>query len=98
ANTALPVANEDPEQLKITESFLKDKIVSVDIFALSPARSELKHAAFSQSELATTFAVGEEAEAKVTAAAPAEVLQVTEPLSCMQPDVRRGVAVAVDVV
>jgi cytochrome c-type biogenesis protein CcmH/NrfG len=98
ANTALPVANEDSEQLKITESFLKDKIVSVDIFALSPARSELKHAAFSQSELATTFAVGEEAEAKVTAAAPAEVLPVTAPLSRVQPVVRRGDTVRVDVV
>jgi tetratricopeptide (TPR) repeat protein len=98
ANTALPVANEDSEQLKITESFLKDKIVSVDIFALSPARSELKQAAFSQSELATTFAVGEEAEAKVTAAAPAEVLPVTAPLSRVQPVVRRGDTVRVDVV
>jgi tetratricopeptide (TPR) repeat protein len=98
ANTALPVANEDPEQLKITENFLKDKILSVDIFALSPARSELKHAAFSQSELATTFAVGEEAEAKVTAAAPAEVLPVTAPLSRVQAVVRRGDTVHVDVV
>ena len=98
ANTALPVANEDPEQLKITENFLKDKIVSVDIFALSPARSELKHAAFSQSELATTFAVGEEAEAKVTPAAEAEVLPVTAPLNRVQPVVRRGDTVRVDVV
>ena len=98
ANTALPVANEDPEQLKITENFLKDKILSVDIFALSPARSELKHAAFSQSELATTFAVGEEAEAKITAAAPAEVLPVTAPLSRVQAVVRRGDTVRVDVV
>ena len=98
ANTALPIANEDSEQLKITESFLKDKIVSVDIFALSPARSELKDAAFSQSELATTFAVGEEAEAKVTAATPAEVLPVTAPLSRVQPVVRRGDTVRVDVV
>jgi tetratricopeptide (TPR) repeat protein len=98
ANTALPVANEDPEQLKVTENLLKDKILSVDIFALSPARSELKHAAFSQSELATTFAVGEEAEAKVTAAAPAEVLPVTAPLSRVQAVVRRGDTVRVDVV
>jgi len=98
ANTALPLANEDPEQLKITESFLKDKILSVDIFALSPARSELQHPAFSQSELATTFAVGEEAEAKVTAAAPAEVLPVTAPLSRVQAVVRRGDTLRVDVV
>src|SRR5437667_1151436 len=98
ANTALPVANEDPEQLKITENFLKDKIVSVDIFALSPAYSELKHAAFSQSELATTFAVGEEAEAKITPSAQTEVLPVTAPLSRVQAVVRRGDTVRVDVV
>ena len=98
ANTALPLANEDPEQLKITESFLKNKILSVDIFALSPARSQLQHPAFSQSELATTFAVGEEAEAKVTAAAPAEVLPVTAPLSRVQAVVRRGDTLRVDVV
>ncbi len=98
ANTALPLANEDPEHLKITENFLKDKILSVDIFALSPARSELQHPAFSQSELATTFAVGEEAEAKVTAAAPAEVLPVTAPLSRVQAVVRRGDTLRVDVV
>src|SRR5207245_2996611 len=50
------------------------------------------------SELATTFAVGEEAEAKVTAATPAEVLPVTAPLSRVQPVVRRGDTVRVDVV
>src|SRR5207245_1915171 len=50
------------------------------------------------SELATTFAVGEEAEAKVTAATPAEVLPVTAPLSRVQPVVRLGDTVRVDVV
>ena len=54
ANTALPTANEDSEQLKVTEDFLKDKIVSVDIFALSPARAELKKGAISQSDVATS--------------------------------------------
>jgi tetratricopeptide (TPR) repeat protein len=98
ANTALPVANEDPEQLKITERFLEDKILSVDIFALSPARSELKHAAFSQSELATTFAVGEEAETKITPAGQSEVIPITAPLNRVQPVVRRGDTVRVDVV
>src|SRR5579872_423773 len=37
ANTAVPTANEDPAQLKLTEDFLKGGIVSVDIFALSSA-------------------------------------------------------------
>jgi Flp pilus assembly protein TadD len=98
ANTALPTANEDPEQLKITEDFLKNKILSVDIFALSAARAEVKSGGFSQSELSTTFAVGEEAEAKITPSAEIEVAPVTAPLSRVQPVVRRGDTVRVDVV
>src|SRR5207245_219954 len=35
ANTALPYANQDPKQREVTEQFLKDKIVSVDIFPLA---------------------------------------------------------------
>jgi tetratricopeptide (TPR) repeat protein len=98
ANTALPVANQDAEQLKITEDFLKDRILSVDIFALSPAQAQLKPGAMSQSELSTTFAVGEEAEAKITPVGQGEVLPVTAPLSRVQPVVRRGDTVRVDVV
>ena len=67
ANTAVPTANEDAAQLKLKEDFLKNGIVSVDIFALSPAQAPLKPGAATQSELSTTFAVGEEAESKVTA-------------------------------
>src|ERR1700736_3893941 len=98
ANTALPTANQDAEQLKVTGDFLKDKILSVDIFALSPAQPELKPGAASQSELSTTFAVGEEAEAKITPAAQTELAPVTAPLSRAQPVVRRGDSVRVDVV
>src|SRR5882724_5862235 len=98
ANTALPTANEDSEQLKITEDFLKDKNVSVDIFALSPERGELKAAVAGQSELATTFAVGEEAETKISAEGQGEVSPVTAPLNRVQPVVRRGDTVRVDVV
>jgi tetratricopeptide (TPR) repeat protein len=98
ANTALPTANEDAEQLKITEDFLKNKILSVDIFALSPAWGEVKPGAAMRSELSTTFAVGEEAEAKITPAAETEIAPVTAPLSRAQPVVRRGDTVRVDVV
>src|SRR5437016_527341 len=77
ANTALPVANQDQQQLKITEDFLKSGILSVDIFAMSPASAELKPGASTQHELATTFAVGEEAEAKVTPASTGEAAPVT---------------------
>ena len=53
-------------QLKLTEDFLKSGQLSVDIFALSPAEAPLKPGAVSQSDMSTTFAVGEEAESKVT--------------------------------
>ena len=86
------------EQLKITEDFLKNEILSVDIFALSPARAELKPASANQSELSTTFAVGEEAETKITPVAEGEVAPVTAPLNRVQPVVRRGDTVRVDVV
>jgi len=98
ANTALPVANQDAEQLKITEEFLKSGILSVDIFAMSPASAELKPGASTQHELATTFAVGEEAEAKVTPASTGEAAPITAPLNRVQPVVRRGDTMRVDVV
>src|ERR1700704_585001 len=98
ANTALPIANEDAAQLKVTEDFLTNGALTVDIFALSPARGELKTGATAQHELATTFAVGEEAEAKVTPGTASEAAPVTAPLNRVQPNVRRGDTVRVDVV
>src|SRR5258706_5193956 len=98
ANTALPTANEDAEQLKVTQDFLTNGVLTVDIFALSPARGELKAGATAQHEVATTFAVGEEAEAKVTPGAGGEAVAVTAPLDRVQPAVRRGYTVLVDVV
>jgi tetratricopeptide (TPR) repeat protein len=98
ANTALPTANEDAEQLKVTQDFLTNGALTVDIFALSPARGELKAGATAQHEVSTTFAVGEEAEAKVTPGSAGEAVPVTAPLSRVQPAVRRGDTVRVDVV
>ena len=98
ANTAIPVANEDAEQLKVTEEFLKNKNLTVDIFALSSESPEKKSAVTTQPELATNFAVGEEAEAKVTPASNAAAVPVTAPLNKVQPVVRRGDSVRVDVV
>jgi Flp pilus assembly protein TadD len=102
ANTALPTANEDAAQLKLTEAFLKSGALTVDIFALSPAQpplqAALKASATSQSELATTFAVGEEAETKIAPGAGGEVAPVTAPLNLVQPALRRGDTVRVDVV
>jgi Flp pilus assembly protein TadD len=99
ANTAVPTANEDAEQLKITEDFLKSGILSVDIFALSPDRPQsASSAAASQSDIATTFAVGEEAETKIAPVDTGAPSPVTAPLNRVQPVVRRGDTVRVDVV
>ena len=97
ANTALPTANEDPEQMQITQEFLKNKILSVDIFALSPAR-EIGSSGSARQEMSTSFAVGEEAESKATAADLGDLMPVTAPLNRAQPTVRRGDTVRVDVV
>jgi cytochrome c-type biogenesis protein CcmH/NrfG len=98
ANTALPTANEDAKQLEATEAFLKAGILSVDIFALSPDEAVTKPAVSGEPEVATTFAVGEEAEAKVTPGAGGEAAPVTAPLNRVQPSLRRGDTVRVDVV
>ncbi|MGA2376439.1 MAG: tetratricopeptide repeat protein [Candidatus Sulfotelmatobacter sp.] len=100
ANTALPTANEDAAQLKLTEAFLKSGALTVDIFALSRAQAPLPAAlkAASQPELATTFAVGEEAETKIASGTSGEVAPVTAPLNLVQPALRRGDTVRVDVV
>jgi tetratricopeptide (TPR) repeat protein len=98
ANTALPTANEDEKQLKLTEDFLKSGALTVDIFAVSPAQAPLKAVATTQAELATTFAVGEEAETKIAAESGGEAAPVAAPLNRVQPALRRGDTVRVDVV
>ena len=97
ANTAVPTANEDADQLKLTENFLKNGILSVDIFAISPETAQAKEVAAPQSDIQTTFAVGEEAETRV-AAATTEASPIIAPLDRVQPGVRRGDTVRVDVV
>ncbi len=102
ANTALPTANEDAEQLKVTENFLKN-VMTIDIFAMSPAQAlsgtqARKPVAAGGSELSTTFAVGEEAEAPVSAAGGGDAVAVNAPLNRVHATVRRGDSVRVDVV
>ena len=97
ANTAVPTANEDKDQLDLTEKFLKNGILSVDIFAISPEAVPAKAVANPQSDIQTTFAVGEEAETKV-ASATTEASPITAPLDRVQPVLRRGDTVRVDVV
>jgi len=97
ANTAVPTANEDAEQLKLTENFLKDGILSVDIFALSPEAGPAKTVSAPQSDIQTTFAVGEEAESKI-ASATTEASPISAPLDRVRPVLRRGDTDRVDVV
>ena len=97
ANTAVPTANEDTDQLKLTENFLKSGILSVDIFALSPEQTQAKAIATPQADTATTFAVGEEAETKI-ASATSEATPISAPLDRVRPVLRRGDTVRVDVV
>ncbi len=98
ANTAVPTANEDPAQLKLTEDFLRSGALTVDIFALSPAQAAIQPGAATQSDLSTTFAVGEEAESKIGNAGSVEVAPITAPLNRVQTPLRRGDTVRVDVV
>jgi tetratricopeptide (TPR) repeat protein len=104
ANTALPFVNQDAQQLKVTQDFLRDGQVTVDVFGLvrggasaaSPARPV---AGGGEGRLASTFAQGEESmsfgAAQAFLAAPAEVVA---PLDKVEPTVRRGESVRVEVV
>jgi tetratricopeptide (TPR) repeat protein len=102
ANTAIPTANGDAEQLAQSTKFLKDKQVTVDIFAISPAGQAVNAASPAKvggaPELSTTFAVGEEAEAVSAKGAAGEVRPVTAPLGRVNASVRRGDDYLVDVV
>ena len=102
ANTAVPTANNDPEQLAQSVKFLKDKQVTVDVFAISPAGKTSESASPATvggaPELSTTFAVGEEAESSGTKAAKGEAREITAPLGRVQAWVRRGDDYLVDVV
>jgi tetratricopeptide (TPR) repeat protein len=116
ANTALPFVNEDKVQLAETEKFLTDKEVSVDIFAISPeapapnatagavaaAPAAPAAAVPSTPGIATTFAVGEEADSAIPAnASPESATQIallTAPLNRTGASVRRGETYRVDVV
>jgi tetratricopeptide (TPR) repeat protein len=97
ANTAVPFANEDAEQLKLTEDFLKGT-VTIDIFAISPAAPKTGGAALPGAEISTTFAVGEEADSPAPQAGGGAAVPVSAPLNRIDPAVRRGDTVLVDVV
>jgi len=101
ANTAVPVANEDPAQMETSKKFLQDNQVSVDIFAISPAgnkEAEAKGSGYPNQELSTTFAVGEETDVSMPKGPAGEARPITAPLGRVGAAVRRGDDVLVDVV
>ena len=67
ANTALPFVNRDHDQLKVTQDFLKDGQISVDIFALTRSNDTAAARPVDQAEreprIASMFAEGEESSA-----------------------------------
>ena len=101
ANTALPFANQDDAQMQAVLDFLKNGIISVDIFAIAPETKQVSAAATVPGELSTTFAVGEEAESSVRGASSDtgfDSFDITAPLNKVQPALRRGDTERVDVV
>ncbi len=101
ANTALPAANRDETQLEVSEKFLQDKQISVDIFAVSPAGRESQSqttARPARPEISTSFAVGEEADVSLPRGPAGEARPITAPLGRVEAAVRRGDDVRVDVV
>jgi tetratricopeptide (TPR) repeat protein len=101
ANTALPVANQDAEQLETTIKFLKNDIVTVDVFAIGASSEPVASGAMVPGgELSTTFAVGEEGGGDSGAAGGAirEVTPISAPLDRVDAAVRRGDTARVDVV
>ncbi len=100
ANTAVAYANQDQAQLQAEEQFLKSGFITVDIFAVSPAKENAGQAMRRRSETVqanTTFAVGEEAEQ----AAPAvirEVGKVSAPIDVAGTALEPGSTARVDVV
>lgn len=101
ANTAVAYANKDEAQLKETINFLKSGWISVDIFAASPAEAipgepEMRRRSEGP-QLASTFAVGEEAE-QGGAVFIREVGKVAAPLNQAGVKFEPGSTVRVDVV
>jgi len=102
ANTALPYVNKDEEQLRVIEDFLKDDIVSVDVFALAPIEEAPEDVSARSVEdgmqTSTSFAVGEEAgglNAPITLRAAG---RIAAPIDRTSPVIRPGQSVRADVV
>jgi Flp pilus assembly protein TadD len=101
ANTAVPTANQDQAQLEFAQKFLQDNQLTVDIFAISAAGKGTKasdQGGMGKPEIATTFAVGEEADVALPKGPAGEERAITAPIDRTDAAVRRGDDVRVDVV
>jgi tetratricopeptide (TPR) repeat protein len=104
ANTALPYVNQDHEQLRITQEFLQNGQISVDVFGLVrgaelPSEGEGRTLGGGEAQLASTFAQGEEsASFGATQAFFSKPAEVIAPLDRVGATVKRGESVRVDVV
>ncbi len=103
ANTALPYVNHDETQLQLTQNFLRDGVVSVDVFGLargvSPQAVAARPLAAGESNLASTFAQGEESlNFGMQQGFLSKPLDVVGPIDRVRPSVRRGESVRVEVV
>ena len=102
ANTAVPYVNQDAKQLEEVQRFLRDGIISVDIFAVSQATEDgaapqmLRQG--SQLSAATGFAVGEEAGARRGPVLLREVGDIAAPIDRSRPVAEPGETLRVDVV
>src|SRR6266542_4853596 len=103
ANTALPFVNRDQEQLKLTQDFLRDGQLSVDIFALTRS-NEMPAARPSEDSrreprTASMFAEGEEsADGSARRAFEMPAPDLVAPLGDVPAIVRAGETVGFDVV
>jgi Flp pilus assembly protein TadD len=102
ANTAVPTANADTTQLELSQKFLQEKQLSVDIFAVSPAGAPESASSVGtravRPELSTSFAVGEEADSSLPTGPAGEARPITAPLGRVDAAVRRGDDVRLDVI
>src|SRR5260370_39787710 len=80
ANTAVPTANEDADQLKLTESFLKRVILSVNIFGFSREQNQSKAFSAPQPDTAPTSRRGEKAEQNIATRATEAPPNAAQPL------------------
>ena len=102
ANTAVPYVNGDTVQLEEVRRFLQSGIVSVDVFAVSPAIEDASAPEMLRREgqlaAATGFAVGEEARARRGQVLLREVGNLAAPIDRSEPVCRPGETLRVDVV